>query len=141
MSGQWSSGLFSCFDDCGSCLLTACFPYIQFGLNAAELEGGSCVGPCAGYCLCMACCSMCGGYAFYHGPKRRLLREQAGNLPEVPMNDCCTTFWCSYCSICQEHRELKNKAAWSKAVGAPTTSTLPPHAQSMTAINANGKTM
>lgn len=44
-------------------------------------------------------------YSFTYRSKLRGLFS----LPEEPCNDCCIHCWCSYCAICQEYRELKNR--------------------------------
>ncbi|KAI9128994.1 hypothetical protein K1719_000477 [Acacia pycnantha] len=80
--GQWTTGLFGCFEDLGN----------------------SCA--CAGitlYCLAHIGCACL--YTFtYRGKLRGLF-----NLPEDPCNDFCVHCFCVSCAICQEYRELKNR--------------------------------
>ncbi|GMI75480.1 hypothetical protein HRI_001217300 [Hibiscus trionum] len=39
-SGQWTTGLFDCFDDFDNCFKTFCCPFITFGRNAEIIDKG-----------------------------------------------------------------------------------------------------
>uniref|UniRef100_A0A7N0TZD1 Uncharacterized protein n=1 Tax=Kalanchoe fedtschenkoi TaxID=63787 RepID=A0A7N0TZD1_KALFE len=103
VQGQWTTGLCGCCEDSGNCCMTCCCPCVTFGRNAEIIEKGT-----------SSCCS--NGLVFYLlsmvGSK---LRSQY-SLPEEPCNDFCVHFFCLSCSLCQEHRELKNRG-FDPAIG------------------------
>ena len=55
MSKDWSSGLFSCFGDCGACLYAFCCP----ACAAGEIYEKGDLGSCIVGCLLFACLSGC----------------------------------------------------------------------------------
>ncbi|BBN09748.1 hypothetical protein MPTK1_4g22330 [Marchantia polymorpha subsp. ruderalis] len=59
----------------------------------------SCTTNACYYCLFWCCVT---------GRHRRKLRKTF-NLPEEPMNDYATAFFCHCCALCQESRELTNQ--------------------------------
>uniref|UniRef100_A0A7S0WN92 Uncharacterized protein n=1 Tax=Chlamydomonas leiostraca TaxID=1034604 RepID=A0A7S0WN92_9CHLO len=99
--GVFSSGLCSCFDDMGSCIITCCVPCVTYGQNVERLQNGS---GFFGACLLYYCCACCA--CFFAGGTRGQLRQKYG-LKEDPCSDCCVHCWCSPCGLCQEARELK----------------------------------
>ncbi|MBA0799925.1 hypothetical protein Gohar_010403, partial [Gossypium harknessii] len=81
-SGQWTTGLFDCFDDSSNSPSDAARAYYMLGSF---------------------------GFAFcYSYPYRKKLREQF-SLKEQPCGDCLVHCWCIQCALCQEHRELINR--------------------------------
>lgn len=42
-SGDWSHGLFNCFDDLGICIIAYLAPCVLFGQNAEKIGEGSCL--------------------------------------------------------------------------------------------------
>ncbi|CAF1097836.1 unnamed protein product [Adineta steineri] len=100
----WKESLFGCFDDIGICFWGFCCPASSFGRNAEKIDGSSCVGCCAAYCV-LAHCSLCW---VPHFMKRKVLRQKY-LLKEEPCHDCLVTAFCGPCAICQEARELKSR--------------------------------
>uniref|UniRef100_A0A7N0VGM1 Uncharacterized protein n=1 Tax=Kalanchoe fedtschenkoi TaxID=63787 RepID=A0A7N0VGM1_KALFE len=104
--GQWTTGLCGCCEDMGNCCMTCCCPCITFGRNAEIIERG------ASTCCCSGCLfyilSIVGCGCLYSCGYRTRLRSQY-SLPEEPCGDCCVHLYCLSCSLCQEHRELKNR--------------------------------
>ncbi|KAM7253525.1 hypothetical protein ACFE04_021679 [Oxalis oulophora] len=104
--GPWSSGLFGCMDDVGTCCLTCCCPCITFGRTAEIVDKGatSCVVAGAIYFLLMYigcnCCFSC----LYRSKLRSEYR-----LSESPCNDFLVHCCCEYCALCQEYGELKSR--------------------------------
>ncbi|XP_028406690.1 cornifelin homolog A-like [Dendronephthya gigantea] len=84
----WSTGICSCFDDCGDCLFGFFCPCIhECNLSSA-----------AGECCCVArCCPIA------LRTKIRTKHNIAGSI----MDDCCTVLCCGPCATCQMSRELK----------------------------------
>ncbi|XP_059455053.1 cell number regulator 10-like [Corylus avellana] len=104
--GQWSTGLYDCFEDYGNCCLTCCCPCVTVGRTAEIVSRGatSCCAAGATYvllayfgCQCLYTCT-------FRDKLRALF-----SLPEDPCADCCVHFWCAPCAICQEYRELVNR--------------------------------
>ncbi|PAN06700.1 hypothetical protein PAHAL_1G281700 [Panicum hallii] len=105
----WSTGLFDCFDDVGNCCVTCLFPCITFGQVAEIVDRGStsCGASAALYTLIVALT----GYGFqsiFSCFYRAKLRAQFG-LEESPCPDCLVHFFCEWCALCQEYRELSNR--------------------------------
>ncbi|EEF50635.1 basic salivary proline-rich protein 3 [Ricinus communis] len=103
----WRTGLFDCMDDPMNALTTACFPCITFGQVAEIIDNGqtSCgtTGLLYGLVLgliglpCIMSCSY-----------RTKLRAKYG-LVEAPAADWVTHFFCEWCALCQEYRELQRR--------------------------------
>ncbi|KAF8723699.1 hypothetical protein HU200_021662 [Digitaria exilis] len=135
MSGEWSVGLCSCFEDVSTCCLTCWCPCVTFGRVAEIVDRGS------------TSCFMNGTLYFlllyigcpwvYSCSKRSSMRAQY-NLQESPCLDCCVHFWCDTCALCQEYRELEKRGfnmakGWegsNKVVGCVQVMR-PPRKQSM----------
>jgi len=103
----WTAGLCGCGDDCSSCCLTCWCPCITFGQIAEIVDSGSTSCGVSGtlYALLLhftgcACCYSCS--------YRKRLRSKF-NLEEKPCGDCLVHFFCEYCALCQEYRELKSR--------------------------------
>ncbi|CAL0314546.1 unnamed protein product [Lupinus luteus] len=123
MPAQWSSGICACCDDMQSCCIGFLCPCFVFGKNAEFLGSGTFFGSCVTHfllwtlvnisCLlltdglflglpgCIVSCYACG--------YRRTLRSKY-NLPEAPCGDFVTHFCCHLCAICQEYREIRERA-------------------------------
>ncbi|KAG2033918.1 PLAC8 family-domain-containing protein [Suillus americanus] len=129
----WHNGLFSCWDDVGTCeshsilpqvnQSTTCFtdcmscwcPCMVYGQNRKRLDhlqdndmpdpelGGS--GCDADCCMHLALNVLCGfGWVLQLG-QRATLRERY-HIDGSPVNDCLTAFFCTPCELTQESREL-----------------------------------
>ncbi|XP_026434597.1 protein PLANT CADMIUM RESISTANCE 7-like isoform X2 [Papaver somniferum] len=99
---RWSTGLCHCFDDPGNCLVTCFCPCITFG-QIAEIANKGCVTYGAAYALL----ALIGMPCLYSCCYRSELRAQY-DLEEAPCVDCLVHFFCEFCALCQEHRELRN---------------------------------
>jgi len=92
---QWRSGLGECFSDSQSCLCGTCCPlcYASYLYHRVDED------------RCMACI----GGVLPLRVKVRLMLGIKGTL----CKDCCLSFWCPTCVLCQMGRELKS-VAWHK---------------------------
>ncbi|XP_060079650.1 placenta-specific gene 8 protein-like [Ylistrum balloti] len=89
---EWSTGLFGCFSDCSSCIMTMlCLPGMECK-NAARL--GEC-------CLLPHCC------AGSNIAMRARLRTLGGIRGSI-LQDICAFCWCYSCTVCQMSREMDN---------------------------------
>ncbi|CAG9465659.1 unnamed protein product [Pedinophyceae sp. YPF-701] len=119
MMGAWSTGLCGCFEDCPSlCYACTCSPCLYADvmdrLNGSGHFGNFCI-----FCLMQGFFPLC--LPCVTQTSRSTLRAKY-QLPPAPCGDCCTHFWCLYCALCQEYRELKNRGVASyKAPGQPIT--------------------
>ncbi|XP_050273342.1 protein PLANT CADMIUM RESISTANCE 7-like [Quercus robur] len=106
--GQWSTGICGCFDDVTSCCVTCWCPCITFGRTAEIVDKGkiSCF-TAARNCFMLAYVFGIGA-CIYTCTYRAKLRAHY-SLPPKPCGDCCVHYFCFYCALCQEHRELKNR--------------------------------
>ncbi|BBN19554.1 hypothetical protein MPTK1_8g11660 [Marchantia polymorpha subsp. ruderalis] len=106
-TGQWTSGLCDCFEDCNSCCLGMFCPCVLFGRIANIVDQGaiSCLGAGTVFC-CLTNCTACG---FLHTCTYRARMRQKFGLPEKPCVDCCSDYFCLRCSTCQLYRELLNR--------------------------------
>ncbi|CAI0400930.1 unnamed protein product [Linum tenue] len=105
-AGKWTTGLFGCCEDPGSCVKTSCCPCITFGQNAVILDRNDTTCFPSGLLFCLL--AQIGVACLYSYPYRHRLREQYG-LPEQPCGDCILHWCCGPCAVCQEYRELNNR--------------------------------
>ncbi|KAE8669903.1 Protein PLANT CADMIUM RESISTANCE 10 [Hibiscus syriacus] len=128
-SVQWSSGICACCDDMQSCCIGLLFPCYLFGKNAEFLGSGTLVGSCITHFILWAfantlCCVLTQGFylalpglgcfiSCYACGYRRTLRSRY-NLQEAPCGDFATHFFCHLCAICQEYREIRERAGEPK---------------------------
>jgi Cys-rich protein (TIGR01571 family) len=70
-------------------------PCILYGKMKRNVDGQPCCGNCLKYMFCATC---------VHTGTRRKVRTKY-NLPARPCNDCCVTFFCGQCALCQEYQE------------------------------------
>ncbi|XVF00410.1 hypothetical protein REPUB_Repub03eG0283400 [Reevesia pubescens] len=126
-SVQWSSGICACCDDMQSCCIGVFFPCFLFGKNAQYLGSGTLLGSCLTHFILWAfintlCCVLTQGLLLplpgcfvscYACGYRRALRSTY-NLQEAPCGDFVTHFFCHLCAICQEYREIRDRAGDSK---------------------------
>jgi len=100
--GEYGSGLCSCFDDCGICIIAYCIPCYQIGSNIGHVNGegvnwlwvliGLCFPPCA---------------IFY---SRTQVQEKYG-IEENVVSRLIASFCCALCALTQDSRELKKQGA------------------------------
>ena len=98
MAKQWSHGLFSCFDDCGTCLVTYFCHCYTAGKNA-EAVGDSCV-------LCGLATFIPIANIFFMAQIRSKIREQNG-IEGTFVNDLLATCCCPLCMLVQSSQEVK----------------------------------
>ncbi|GAB4839233.1 hypothetical protein Ancab_028761 [Ancistrocladus abbreviatus] len=105
--GRWSSGLCGCFSDVRRCCLTCWCPCITFGQIAEIVDKGSssCGVSGALYGLLL---SLTGCQWIYSCTYRTKMKKLYG-IPPNTCGDCCIHFWCEYCALCQEYRELQRR--------------------------------
>ncbi|CAK8672933.1 unnamed protein product [Clavelina lepadiformis] len=85
----WSSQLCDCFNDMNSCFMTFCFGHFYLACVAQRMGEHCCVG-----------CGLPGMW-----PMRTAMRERH-NIEGDMCNDCCVSYWCGLCAICQLSREM-----------------------------------
>ncbi|KAL9230115.1 hypothetical protein vseg_005505 [Gypsophila vaccaria] len=103
--GQWSTGIFDCFNDGPTCCLTCWCPCITFGQAAEIIDRGS--SSCGVTGALYALLAVFTGCQFiYTCTYRSKLKQQYG-MPPDSFEDCCLHFWCQPCVLCQEYRELQ----------------------------------
>ncbi|KAM0839020.1 hypothetical protein ACQ4PT_060587 [Festuca glaucescens] len=129
-SNSWTTGLWGCCDDAGSCCLTLFCPCVAFGRIAEIVDQGatskahthqnkqeqaiartptsSTKACCASGTLYLALASLTGMGCLYSCCYRSRLRGHYG-LKEKPCGDCCVHWFCEPCALCQEYRELKHR--------------------------------
>ncbi|PRP84058.1 putative ankyrin repeat protein [Planoprotostelium fungivorum] len=110
---DFTTGLFGCFEDISSCLLTCfCLP-ITHAKNEALLAERECG-------ISDLCC------AFLATPtniyfNRRHIRSKHSMDKGQECSDCCVAVFCAPCATCQHHRELQgNVEALLQLVSVPT---------------------
>ncbi|XP_069111695.1 uncharacterized protein [Argopecten irradians] len=97
--GEWTNGLFSCFNNCTLCLITYIAPCYTAGKNA-EAVGDSCIMvgalwylfPAAGVYLCAVV--------------RGKIREQKG-IDGGFGGDCLVHLFCPLCALVQDAQEIR----------------------------------
>jgi len=110
--GEFTTSLFDCFSDFGSCLLACCCPTCAFAKNKAAADGRPCD-------ICDALCYPSEWFT------RKQLKSKFGIKEVGEWNDCllCVVFcFCAPCLTCQDSRELKirrNAQAIAQQQGAP----------------------
>ncbi|KAL3882244.1 hypothetical protein ACJMK2_028606 [Sinanodonta woodiana] len=89
---EWSTGLFDCFSDCGTCLMGYfCLPCTMCTIASKQ-----------GDCACMPFCVPGAMVAL-----RARIRTLGGIRGSI-CNDCLVMSFCGGCAVCQLHRELNN---------------------------------
>lgn len=105
MTAEWQNGMFGCFGDFRTCILTFFVPGYTLG-KIAESQGESCLIHGLLYCLGVG-----GGF----GPVLRWrLREKKGIQGTMLMDVIWHTF-CPCCALIQESRELYGDDMLTKA--------------------------
>jgi len=95
MSGDWSSSICACFDDCGICVVVWLLPCYQMAQNKADAD----------FRECHCCDSMhCSTTAIYYN--RTQIKAKYG-IAQDPCNDCCISTFCGHCAVCQQARHMK----------------------------------
>ncbi|KAL5722184.1 hypothetical protein ACHQM5_005733 [Ranunculus cassubicifolius] len=100
--GEWSTGLYDCFDDPSMCFHTCFCPCVVFG-NIAEIIDEGATSSRRACCIYYALSSCSWLYASLYRTKLRRMYS----LPEEPLSDGLVHGCCCVCSLTQEYRELK----------------------------------
>jgi len=97
-----ANGLFSCFDDCESCLYATLCPCCAVGTNVERTGQGSCAlwGFLYLVGLYFQCPCVCGMIS-------REKVQQAARVPVTPVENCLLHTFCICCAIAQEGRATK----------------------------------
>ena len=107
MSGDFSHGLFSCFDDCMLCLTTYFVPCYTMG-KSAEAVGDDCL--LCGLALLVPVLDL---YALCSN--RAKIREQKG-IPGSAVSDVLTVCCCPLCALVQQAQEMGVKAPFGQSM-------------------------
>lgn len=112
---EWSNDLLSCFDDCGTCFISWCFPSITYGSNKRRLEhlqikgvpdpeqGGVFSSDCAMHC----CIMFCFGAGWVLSMASRGSTRARYNISGGTCADCLASAFCGPCALTQESREIE----------------------------------
>ena len=92
---RWNVGLCECCDSTSVCLKGMFCPCVLYANLRKNLDNQPFCGNCINYMFCATC---------VHTGTRRKIRTKY-NLPARPCNDCCVTFFCGQCALCQEYQE------------------------------------
>lgn len=113
MAKQWSHGLFGCFDDCGTCMVTSFCPCYTVGKNA-EAVGAEC------YVLCgLATCIPLVNISFMTQIRSKI-REQ-NRIEGTFLNDFFATCCCPLCMLVQSAQQVKeSRTVVYPATGSPS---------------------
>ncbi|PNH09306.1 Cell number regulator 11 [Tetrabaena socialis] len=134
----WSTGLFECVAPGGGalCCVSACMPFVQFGILAEQLpKGSTCLAgsfgcataaflglemlAAAGGCMVVPGVSLLPISALVHHGMRRHIREKY-NIKGSCCRDLCTAWWCGPCALAQETREVVIRSAAQRS-GSPAS--------------------
>ena len=120
-TGDWSSGLFSCFDDMSSfCEVFWCH-YCQTGYQYDALTGGPGIQPGVPSMNIPIVCGtllldvfVFGGLANWivNWHIRTETRRKFNITQGRELDEACKFLWCSPCSQCQVYRELSARGFW-----------------------------
>ncbi|XP_064389115.1 uncharacterized protein LOC135337132 [Halichondria panicea] len=106
MSTDWNNGLCSCFEDCSTCIITLFVPCYTFGKNAEQL-GENCV--MYGLSWMVPILNI-----WCRTQIRGKIREQQG-IDGSCLNDLLWVFFCEFCTMVQEARQLQGPGGQSMA--------------------------
>ena len=100
---EWRYGLFSCFDDIGTCLYGCLCGPCLIGDNGGKM-GRSCFGDC---CTAYLCINFLGGDCFGPTVTQRTDIRRRANLQESGCGECMVGWCCFPCAACQHANEIK----------------------------------
>ena len=104
---EWRFGLFSCFDDIGTCLYGCLCTPCLIGDNGGKM-GRSCFGDCfmSGICI-----GFLGGDCFGPTTTQRSDIRRRANLKESCCGECMVGWCCFACAACQHANEIKFRSS------------------------------
>ncbi|KAF8960423.1 PLAC8 family-domain-containing protein [Flammula alnicola] len=111
---EWSNGLFDCFGDFGTFIVSCCLPCVTYGqvkrryehLNQKGYPDPEHGGFCTSDCMINGCLALCGCGFIMQMTTRGSLRSRY-NIQGGGCGDCCTALCCTPCELTQESRELE----------------------------------
>ncbi|PWA60815.1 PLAC8 motif-containing protein [Artemisia annua] len=103
----WSTGLFECFDDIPTCLITAFLPSVTFGQIAEMVDRGQ--NSCIVYILIHGGILYFTGFACVLSAIYRIKMSHLYKLPDDPCINILLHLLCEPCALCQEYRELQTR--------------------------------
>ncbi|KAD2393582.1 hypothetical protein R6Q59_012124 [Mikania micrantha] len=101
----WSTGLFECFDDIPTLLITAFAPCVTFGQIAEMVDRGQ--NSCGLYAMLHAGILYFTGCGCMLSAYYRIKMSQIYKLPNDPLINILVHLLCEPCALCQEYRELQ----------------------------------
>ncbi|KAI3696289.1 hypothetical protein L1987_79301 [Smallanthus sonchifolius] len=101
----WSTGLFECFDDIPTLLITAFAPCVTFGQIAEMVDRGQ--NSCGLYAMLHAGILYFTGCGCLLSAYYRIKMSQIYKLPNDPLINILVHLICEPCALCQEYRELQ----------------------------------
>lgn len=123
---DWTTGLCGCLEDVPNCVFTMFCPCLAFGRVAEHLDEGntSCITAAVVWYVIQQLTSFGCVYSYSY---RKKLRHKY-NLPSRPLPDWFIHYFCWFCAICQETREIKNREVVNRSYAGGVM--LPPPVQS-----------
>ncbi|CAO2825447.1 unnamed protein product [Amaranthus hypochondriacus] len=106
-TGEFTTGLCDCCNDCSGCCLAFCCPCVSFGRMAEILDQGS-VSCCTAGTFYLILATFVGFQWLYTCTYRGKMKALFG-FPKSTCDDCCAHFFCHCCALAQEYRELKHR--------------------------------
>ncbi|KAK9060078.1 hypothetical protein SSX86_020782 [Deinandra increscens subsp. villosa] len=101
----WSTGLFECFDDIPTLLITFFAPCVTFGQIAEMVDRGQ--NSCGLYAMLHAGILYFTGCGCLLSAYYRIKMSQIYKLPNDPLINILVHLICEPCALCQEYRELQ----------------------------------
>ena len=102
---MWSTGLFECFDDIPTLVITAFAPCVTFGQVAEMVDKGQ--NDCMLYAGAHGVLMYFTGLGCLLSAYYRIKMSNMYNLPNDPIINILVHLICEPCALCQEYRELQ----------------------------------
>merc|ERR1719223_1308949 len=100
--GEWNHGLFACFDDMATCIITYFIPCVTYANNARESDTLNC-------CVAAIIFFIPIANILFWVKMRSNIREKYGIDGNMFM-DFCTIMLCPLCALVQEEQQLDYKS-------------------------------
>lgn len=105
--GEWQNGLFGCFSNCGTCIITYLAPCYTAGKNAEAVGEG---------CVLYGCLAILGPIGMYtRATIRGKIREQKG-IEGGFGGDCIMAVCCGLCALVQEANEINSMGGQAQSM-------------------------
>ncbi|KAD2804194.1 hypothetical protein R6Q59_030283 [Mikania micrantha] len=105
MVPTWSTGLFECFNDIPTFIITAFAPCVTFGQIAEMVDRGQ--NSCGLYAMLHAGILYFTGCGCLLSAYYRIKMSHLYKLPDDPLINILVHLICEPCALCQEYRELQ----------------------------------